>query len=114
MAGVPAPVVPLVEELAFLRLPVRAEQEEQLARTAQSTVAALVDRHLLRQKADLVRQLQRTEGGGGRGAGTGPAEAPCRRRGRPTYAPRRIGPGESWAFSARSRGRLATLARLRG
>ncbi|HEY8319849.1 MAG TPA: DNA primase [Amnibacterium sp.] len=62
MGGVPAPIVPLVEELAFLRLPVRAEQEEQLTRTAQSTVAALVDRHLLRQKADLVRQLQRTEG----------------------------------------------------
>jgi DNA primase len=61
-AGVPAPVAPVVEELAFLQLPVRAEQEEQLTRTARSTVAALVDRHLLRQKADLVRQLQRTEG----------------------------------------------------
>ena len=41
---------------------VRSAEEEQLARTAKSTVAALVDRHLLRQKADLVRQLQRTEG----------------------------------------------------
>ena len=62
VAGVPAPVAPVVEELAFLQLPVRSDQEEQLTRTARSTVAALVDRHLLRQKADLVRQLQRTEG----------------------------------------------------
>jgi DNA primase len=62
VAGVPAAVAPVVEELAFLQLPVRPEQEEQLTRTARSTVATLVDRHLLRQKADLVRQLQRTEG----------------------------------------------------
>ena len=44
------------------RCPSVASQEEQLARTAKATVASLVDRHLLRQKADLVRQLQRTEG----------------------------------------------------
>jgi len=62
VAGVPPAIAPVVEELAFLQLPVRSDQEEQLTRTARSTVAALVDRHLLRQKADLVRQLQRTEG----------------------------------------------------
>ena len=61
-AEVPEPIAPIVQELAFLPLPVNASQEEQLARTAKATVAALVDRHLLRQKADLVRQLQRTEG----------------------------------------------------
>jgi DNA primase len=61
-AEVPVPIAPIVQELAFLPLPVRASQEEQLARTAKATVASLVDRHLLRQKADLVRQLQRTEG----------------------------------------------------
>ncbi|MGT2426832.1 DNA primase [Amnibacterium kyonggiense] len=61
-AEVPEPIAPIVQELAFLPLPVRASQEEQLARTAKATVASLVDRHLLRQKADLVRQLQRTEG----------------------------------------------------
>ncbi len=61
-AEVPETVAPIVQELAFLELPVRGGAEEQLARTAKQTVAALVDRHLLRQKADLVRQLQRTEG----------------------------------------------------
>lgn len=61
-AETPEPVAPIVQELAFLPLPVRASQEDQLARTAKATVASLVDRHLLRQKADLVRQLQRTEG----------------------------------------------------
>ncbi|WP_233551298.1 DNA primase [Amnibacterium setariae] len=61
-AEVPEPIAPIVQELAFLPLPVRTGGEEQLARTAKSTVAALVDRHLLRRKADLVRQLQRTEG----------------------------------------------------
>lgn len=63
LAGeVPEPIAPIVQELAFLPLPVRVSEEEQLARTAKATVASLVDRHLLRQKADLVRQLQRTEG----------------------------------------------------
>ena len=61
-AEVPEPIAPIVQELAFLPLPVRTAGEEQLARTAKATVASLVDRHLLRQKADLVRQLQRTEG----------------------------------------------------
>jgi DNA primase len=61
-AEVPEPIAPIVQELAFLPLPVNPAQEEQLAKTAKATVAALVDRHLLRQKADLVRQLQRTEG----------------------------------------------------
>jgi DNA primase len=61
-AEVPEPIAPIVQELAFLPLPVRAAEEEQLARVAKATVASLVDRHLLRQKADLVRQLQRTEG----------------------------------------------------
>jgi DNA primase len=61
-AEVPEPIAPIVQELAFLPLPVRVSEEEQLARTAKATVASLVDRHLLRQKADLVRQLQRTEG----------------------------------------------------
>jgi len=61
-AEVPEPIAPIVQELAFLPLPVRVAEEEQLARTAKATVASLVDRHLLRQKADLVRQLQRTEG----------------------------------------------------
>ncbi|WP_375388603.1 DNA primase [uncultured Amnibacterium sp.] len=61
-AEVPESIAPIVGELAFLPLPVRPSQEEQLARTAKATVASLVDRHLLRQKADLVRQLQRTEG----------------------------------------------------
>ncbi|MGN6444770.1 DNA primase [Amnibacterium sp.] len=61
-AEVPEPIAPIVQELAFLPLPVREGQEDQLTRTAKATVAALVDRHLLRQKADLVRQLQRTEG----------------------------------------------------
>jgi DNA primase len=62
VAEVPPPVAPLVQELAFLPLPARTEDEEVLRRIAQSTVAALVDRHLLRQKAELVRQLQRSEG----------------------------------------------------
>ncbi len=63
LAGeVPDPIAPIVQELAFLPLPVRVSEEEQLARTAKATVASLVDRHLLRRKADLVRQLQRTEG----------------------------------------------------
>jgi DNA primase len=63
LAGeVPEPIAPIVQELAFLPLPVRSSEEDQLARTAKATVASLVDRHLLRQKADLVRQLQRTEG----------------------------------------------------
>ncbi len=63
LAGeVPEPIAPIVQELAFLPLPVRVSEEEQLARTAKATVASLVDRHLLRRKADLVRQLQRTEG----------------------------------------------------
>jgi DNA primase len=61
-AEVPEPIAPIVQELAFLPLPVRVSAEEQLARTAKGAVASLVDRHLLRQKADLVRQLQRTEG----------------------------------------------------
>ncbi len=61
-AEVPEPIAPIVQELAFLPLPVNPSQEEQLAKTAKATVAALIDRHLLRQKADLVRQLQRTEG----------------------------------------------------
>ena len=55
-------VAPVVQELAFLRLPVVGEDSDRLALVARSTVAALVDRHLLRQKADLVRQLQRSEG----------------------------------------------------
>jgi DNA primase len=63
-AAVPEPIAPLVEELAFAVLPVRAEHEDQLRRTAQSTVASLVDRHLQRQIADLNRQLQRVEGNG--------------------------------------------------
>jgi DNA primase len=62
VAEVPEAVAPIVQELAFLPMPVRQSSEEQLERTAKSTVATLVDRHLLRQKADLVRQLQRTEG----------------------------------------------------
>jgi DNA primase len=61
-AEVPEGIAPIVQELAFLPLPVVPTQEEQLARTAKATVASLVDRHLLRRKADLVRQLQRTEG----------------------------------------------------
>ena len=56
-------VAPIVQELAFLRLPVVGDDAERLARTAKATVASLVDRHLLRQKADLVRQLQRSETG---------------------------------------------------
>ena len=61
-AEVPETIAPIVQELAFLPLPVNPSQEDQLARTAKATVASLVDRHLLRQKADLVRQLQRSEG----------------------------------------------------
>ncbi|MFD1722147.1 DNA primase [Amnibacterium endophyticum] len=56
-------VAPIVQELAFLPLPVVGDDAERLTRTARATVAALVDRHLLRQKADLVRQLQRSEAG---------------------------------------------------
>jgi DNA primase len=60
-AEVPEGIAPIVHELAFLPIPTQPS-EDKLARLAKATVAALIDRHLLRQKADLVRQLQRTEG----------------------------------------------------
>jgi DNA primase len=63
MAELPPTVAPLLEELAVAPLPARSSGEEDaaLARLAKGIVAALVDRDLLRQKAELIRQLQRME-----------------------------------------------------
>jgi DNA primase len=62
-AELPPTVAPLLEELALAPIPARAKGEDDaaLTRLAKEVVAALVDRDLLRQKAELVRQLQRME-----------------------------------------------------
>jgi DNA primase len=62
-AELPPTVAPLLEELALAPLPARSKGEDDaaLGRLAKGVVAALVDRDLLRQKAELVRQLQRME-----------------------------------------------------
>jgi DNA primase len=62
MAELPPTVAPLLEELAVAPLPAQSKGDDaQLGRLAKGVVAALVDRDLLRQKAELIRQLQRTE-----------------------------------------------------
>jgi DNA primase len=63
MAELPPTVAPLLEELAVAPVPARAKGDDDaaLARLAKGVVAALIDRDLLRQKAELIRQLQRTE-----------------------------------------------------
>jgi DNA primase len=63
MAELPPTVQPLLEELAVAPLKARQKGDEDaaLARLAKGVVAAHVDRDLLRQKAELIRQLQRTE-----------------------------------------------------
>ena len=60
----PAPLAPLVEELAVAPLPAHAESEADLTVDARSLVAAIIDRHLLHEKATLVRQLQRVQQSG--------------------------------------------------
>jgi DNA primase len=63
MAELPPTVAPLLEELAVAPLPAQSKgsDDAKLAQLAKGVVAALVDRDLLRQKAELIRQLQRTE-----------------------------------------------------
>jgi DNA primase len=64
MAELPPTVQPLLEELAVAPLPAapsKGDDDAGLGRLAKGVVAALVDRDLLRQKAELIRQLQRTE-----------------------------------------------------
>jgi DNA primase len=62
-AELPPTVAPLLEELALAPIPARSKDADDAApaRLAKEVVAALVDRDLLRQKAELVRQLQRME-----------------------------------------------------
>jgi len=59
VAQVPQPYVHIVQQLAVAPLPQRTEAE--LAGYVRSVVAALIDRELLRQKAELVGRLQRTD-----------------------------------------------------
>ena len=63
MGELPPTVAPLVEELALAPLPARPKGDDDvvLGKLARGVVATLVDRDLLRQKAELVRQLQRME-----------------------------------------------------
>jgi DNA primase len=59
MAEVPAPFAGIVQQLAVAPVPQRSEAE--LAAYVQGVVSALVDRELLRQKAELLGRLQRTD-----------------------------------------------------
>ncbi|MDQ0895931.1 DNA primase [Agromyces ramosus] len=59
MAEVPAPFAGVVQQLAVAPVPQRSEAE--LAAYVQGVVSALVDRELLRQKAELLGRLQRTD-----------------------------------------------------
>ena len=59
MAEVPAPFAGVVQQLAVAPVPQRSEAE--LAAYVQGIVSALVDRELLRQKAELLGRLQRTD-----------------------------------------------------
>ncbi|PDQ35548.1 MAG: DNA primase [Candidatus Lumbricidophila eiseniae] len=59
VAQVPQPYAHIVQQLAVAPLPQRTEAE--LAGYVRSVVAALIDRELLRQKAELVGRLQRTD-----------------------------------------------------
>jgi DNA primase len=59
MAEVPAPFAGVVQQLAVAPVPQRSEAE--LAAYVQAVVSALVDRELLRQKAELLGRLQRTD-----------------------------------------------------
>lgn len=62
--ALPTPLRALPEELALVPLPARLRDEDALVPYARSVVARLVDRDLLRQKDELVKQLQRLEGAG--------------------------------------------------
>lgn len=60
-AELPPALAPLVEELAMLPLPARSTADDRLTGVARGFVTGLVERDLLRRKAELVRQLQRVE-----------------------------------------------------
>ena len=59
MAEVPAPFAGVVQQLAVAPVPQRSEAE--LEAYVRGVVSALVDRELLRQKAELLGRLQRTD-----------------------------------------------------
>jgi DNA primase len=59
LADVPAPIAPLVQELAFAPLPERSEEKVQTY--CRGIVTALVERDLLARKASLLGQLQRAD-----------------------------------------------------
>jgi DNA primase len=59
VAEVPAPLATLVKQLAMAPLPERTERE--VTRYVRDITVALVDKDLLRQKAELLGRLQRTD-----------------------------------------------------
>jgi DNA primase len=60
--ALPGALQGLPEELALMPLPAKLRDEDALVPYAKSVVAHLVDRDLLQQKDELVKQLQRLEG----------------------------------------------------
>jgi DNA primase len=61
LAEVPAPLANLVQQLAVAPLPERTERE--ISRYVRDITIALIDRDLLRLKAELLGRLQRTDAG---------------------------------------------------
>lgn len=59
LADIPAPFADLVRQLVVAPVPERSERE--LSAYARGVVGSLIDRELLRQKADLLGRLQRTD-----------------------------------------------------